>query len=81
LQPLSEVYNLALTPNTTSELVLDELKDKTVRVLGPINAKRVTTFTLNDTVVIVHRTDGPVRLRDVQAFGELIRRFAEIIGP
>lgn len=58
------------------ELVLDELRDKTVRVLGPIDAKRVTTFTLNDTVVIVHRIDGPVRLRDVQAFGELIRRFA-----
>lgn len=58
------------------ELVLDELRDKAVQKFGPIDAHRVTTFTFNDTVVIVHRTEGAVGLQDVQAFGELIRRFA-----
>lgn len=57
------------------ELVLEELRDKAVRILGRIDARRVTTFTFNDTVVIVHETEKDIVLQDVQAFGELIRKF------
>jgi len=57
------------------ELVLAQLKDKAIRFLGPIGARRVTTFTFNDTVLIVYRTEKPATLRDVQGFGELLRRF------
>jgi hypothetical protein len=57
------------------KLVLDGLKDKAIRVLGPIKAHRVTTFMFNDTVVIVHQTEKAAGLKDVQVFGELIRKF------
>jgi hypothetical protein len=57
------------------ELILGELRDKAARILGRVDARRVTIFTFNDTVVIVHQTEGDIVLQDVQAFGELIRRF------
>jgi hypothetical protein len=59
----------------SQELVLDQLQDKAIRFLGPKDARRLTTFTFNDTVLIVYRTENPVTLRDVQGFGELLRRF------
>jgi hypothetical protein len=57
------------------KIVLDELRDKAIRILGRIDSRRVTTFTFNDTVVIVHRTEEAPRLQDVEAFGEMIRKF------
>lgn len=57
------------------ELVLDELKDKAIRKLGLITAKKVVIFTLNDTVVVAYKTDNNPDLKDVKVFGELIRRF------
>jgi hypothetical protein len=57
------------------ELVLEELRAKAARILGRIDARRVTIFTFNDTVVITHETEKDIILQDVEAFGELIRRF------
>jgi hypothetical protein len=56
------------------ELVLALLESK-VRAIG-IDVRRVTTFTFNDTVLIVYRTQGTCSLKEVIAFGELLRRFA-----
>jgi hypothetical protein len=56
------------------ELVLNLLRSK-VRAIG-IDVKQVTTFTFNDTVLIVYRTQGTCSLKEVIAFGELLRRFA-----
>ena len=55
------------------EIIFDQLRDKASR-LG-IDATKVTVFTFNDTVLIVYRTDEAVTLKDVQAFGELLRKF------
>jgi len=56
------------------ELVLDQLRDKAARI--GIDVDLVTIFTFNDTVLIAYRTKGQASLRDVKAFGELLRRFA-----
>ena len=58
------------------ELVREQLNDKAERLGGPELAKRVITFTFNDTVLIVYQTEKPVNLKDVKRFGELLRRFA-----
>jgi hypothetical protein len=56
------------------ELVLELLRRK-VKAIG-IDVNQVTMFTFNDTVLIVYRTKGTCSLKEVKAFGELLRRFA-----
>lgn len=56
------------------QLVIDQLKDKATSI--GIDVDKITTFTFNDTVLIVYRTERPVSFNDVQKFGELLRRFA-----
>src|SRR5688500_8816444 len=58
------------------DLVLELLSEKAERVLGRIVKTQLATFTFNDTVVIVYRTDTPPTLGDVQAFFTLLRKFA-----
>lgn len=59
------------------ELVLELLRDKVKgkKVRGDINASLVTTFTFNDTVLIVYCTPVPATLDDVKHFCELLRKF------
>jgi len=56
------------------ELLLKELriKAKSIRV----DFDKLSTFTFNDTVLIVYRTHERATLQDVKGFGELLRRFA-----
>jgi hypothetical protein len=61
------------------ELVLGLLNEKAETVLGEIDADLVTTFTFNDTVVVVYRINRRATLKDVQAFCTLLRKF--IIDP
>jgi len=58
------------------QLVLGLLTEKAEAVLGDIKAERVTTFTFNDTVVIVYRTPLRPTLKDVEGFCNLLRKFA-----
>jgi hypothetical protein len=59
------------------ELVLELLQRKAnvKEVRGDINVSLVTTFTFNDTVLIVYRTPGPATLDDVKHFCLLLRKF------
>jgi len=57
------------------ELVLVQLRYKATRVKG-VDPSSLTTFTFNDTVLILYQTKAPVTLSDVKGFGELLRRFA-----
>jgi hypothetical protein len=57
------------------QIVLDQLRAKAPKVQG-IDANLITTFTFNDTVVIVCPTNAPVSLKNVRGFSELVRRFA-----
>lgn len=56
------------------ELLQRNANAKEVR--GDIDASRVTTFTFNDTVLIVYRTLKPADLDDVKHFCLLLRKFA-----
>jgi hypothetical protein len=60
------------------ERVLELLKRNAnaKEVRGDIDASRVTTFTFNDTVLIVYRTLRPASLDDVKHFCLLLRKFA-----
>jgi hypothetical protein len=60
------------------EVVLRLLRRKAdaKAVRGDIDASLVTTFTFNDTVLIVYRTPGPARLEEVHHFCLLLRKFA-----
>ena len=44
-------------------------------VRGDIEASQITTFTFNDTVLIVYRTRRLPRLADFKHFGLLLRKF------
>lgn len=59
------------------ELVLELLQRKAdaKAVRGDIDANLVTTFTFNDTVLIVYRTGGSPSLDDVEHFCLLLRKF------
>ena len=57
------------------EVVLQLLNEKAEAVLGQIKADRVTSFTFNDTVVLVYLTQKAATLNDVQAFCTLLRKF------
>ncbi len=59
------------------ERVLELLKRKAnaKQVRGDMNIEFVTTFTFNDTVLIVYCTPGPATLNDVQHFCLLLRKF------
>ena len=59
------------------ELVLELLKRKAnaKEVRGNINISLITTFTFNDTVLIVYRTPGPATLDNVEHFCLLLRKF------
>ena len=57
------------------ELVLEQLRWKAARV-QEIDPTLLTTFTFNDTVLILYQTKAPVTMQDVRGFGELLRRFA-----
>lgn len=60
------------------ELVLRLLRRKAnaKAVRGDIDESLVTTFTFNDTVLIVYRTQEPASLDDVEHFCLLLRKFA-----
>jgi hypothetical protein len=55
--------------------VLSLLSAKADRILGRVDAKRISTFTFNDTVVIVYETENLVCLDDIRAFCTLLRHF------
>src|SRR5437660_2947893 len=55
------------------EIVLGLLNEKAEAVAIPQG--KLTTFTFNDTVVIVHRTGRESTLDDVAAFFTLLRKF------
>jgi hypothetical protein len=57
------------------ELVLEQLRHKAANLRG-VDASLITTFTFNDTVLILYQTKAPVTLQDVKGFRELLRRFA-----
>jgi hypothetical protein len=59
------------------ERVLELLRRKAnaKEVRGDMNINLVTTFTFNDTVLIVYRTPRPATLDDVQHFCLLLRKF------
>ncbi len=57
------------------EVVLQLLDKKVEAVLGQIKADRMTTFTFNDTIVLVYQTEKAGTLDDVQAFCTLLRKF------
>jgi hypothetical protein len=59
------------------QLVLDLLRRKAnaKQVRGDIDASLVTTFTFNDTVLIVYRTQKAPALVDVEHFCLLLRKF------
>ncbi|HLC43352.1 MAG TPA: hypothetical protein VJO34_17215 [Methylomirabilota bacterium] len=56
------------------ELLRRKANAKAVR--GDIDASLVTTFTFNDTVLIVYRTPEPATVKDVEHFCLLLRKFA-----
>ena len=60
------------------ELVLGLLhrKANAKAVRGDIDASLVSTFTFNDTVLVVYRTQRPAILDDVEHFCLLLRKFA-----
>jgi len=60
------------------ERVLDILKQKAhaKEVRGEIESSAVSTFTFNDTVLIVYRTGSVPTLEDVKHFCLLLRKFA-----
>jgi hypothetical protein len=59
----------------SQEIVIALLKEKTEAILGEIKAERVSTFTFNDTVLILYRTEQQVTARDVKRFFTLLRKF------
>lgn len=58
------------------ELVLQLLTEKAEAIVGEIKRDRLTTFTFNDTVLLVYRTKAAPTLREVRAFCTLLRKFA-----
>ena len=60
------------------DLVLKLLRRKAnaKEVRGGIHERVVTTFTFNDTVLIVYRTEGAASLNYVKNFCKLLRKFA-----
>lgn len=59
------------------ELVLNLLQQKAnvKEVRGGLDATRITTFTFDDTVLIVYQTTNAPTLRDVEHFCLLLRKF------
>jgi hypothetical protein len=57
------------------KLVLTLLDEKADAVLGEIRRDHLTTFTFNDTVMIIYRTVRPSTLEDIKAFFTLLRKF------
>jgi len=57
------------------QTVLGLLDEKIETVLGDIDRNRITTFTFNDTILIVYRTHARPTLKDVEAFCTLLRHF------
>lgn len=57
------------------ERVLSLLNSKVERVLGEVDAKNVSVFTFNDTIVIAYRTGRDPTLDDIKAFATLLRHF------
>lgn len=55
------------------DLVIEQLRDKAAR-LG-IDPNTVKVFTFQDSILIIYLTDAPATLKDVNRFGELLRRF------
>src|SRR2546425_12171246 len=57
------------------EIILALLSEKAEAVIGEIKKERLSTFTFNDTVLIVYRTERETTVRDVRAFFTLLRKF------
>lgn len=57
------------------ENVLALLNAKAEAVLGEIKKERLSTFTFNDTILILYRTEREATTRDVQRFFTLLRKF------
>ena len=56
-------------------LVLGSLNQKAEAILGEVQADMISTFTFNDTVLIVLKLDRHPKPRDVGAFFTLMRKF------
>lgn len=57
------------------EIVMRSLNRKAEALLGELKAESLSTFTFNDTIVIVSKTNHSLSLRDVERFFALLRRF------
>lgn len=57
------------------ELVLRSLNQKAEAVLGRLKAEMISTFTFNDTILIVLKLNRVPNVRDVRAFFLLLRKF------
>ncbi len=58
------------------EVVLQLLNQKAEDVLGDINARMITTFTFNDTILIILRTGAEEpRLKQISDFFTIVRKF------
>jgi len=62
---------------SSRELVLNLLRRRAhaKEVRGDLDASRITTFTFNDTILIVYRTMDAPTLHDVEHFCLLLRKF------
>jgi hypothetical protein len=60
---------------SSREIILALLEAKADDVLGEIKANRLSTFTFNDTVLILYRTERTTTIRDVRLFFALLRTF------
>jgi hypothetical protein len=69
-----EIFKFLNSRERVLELLRRKADAKVVR--GDIDASRVTTFTFNDTVLIVCRTRAVPALDDVKHFCLLLRKFA-----
>jgi hypothetical protein len=57
------------------EVILGLLNEKAETILGEIKKARLSTFTFNDTILIVYRTERITTARDVKRFATLLRKF------
>lgn len=55
--------------------VLMLLESKAEAVFGHLDARRISTFIFNDTLVIAYPVEPPVSMDHIEAFGMLLRHF------
>jgi hypothetical protein len=57
------------------EIILGLLTEKAESILGEIKKEQLSTFTFNDTVLILYRTQPETTARDFRRFFTLLRKF------